>query len=367
MIIFAGLMFLGPVVDFFSLVFTGFNLDNSFGLYGILSYIWTAPLVLTAIYIGAELVLPSYQRLLLIIFVILSFIFELFIIIIPLAQFEFTEPLGDVIIDSNFKFGNVAFFVILIFLITVLIINGIGIFLKGLKSKGLIRKKFIILSISFDAYIIYAVFDTILPHGTIVFIARILMVSSPWLLYFGLKETQKGKKKKIKKPPSEKEMKLRSYILGKPKPVELVEDVIPKSEDKEGDILVFVSHATKDSTVFKIPEISMLLGSYPEIKNVLYWEEHMKDNIIKFMNDNLGLCHVVLLFCSENALHSIPVEKEWTAADALGKPIIPVFFDTSHIPPILHSRLGVDFDFYDMEKNANKIYNLILKKCELRD
>jgi len=89
----------------------------------------------------------------------------------------------------------------------------------------------------------------------------------------------------------------------------------------------------------------------------------MKDNIIKFMNDNLGRCHVVLLFCSENALHSIPVEKEWTAADALGKPIIPVFFDTTHIPPILQSRLGTEFDFYDMEKNVNNLYNLILRKC----
>jgi len=68
MIIFSGLIFLGPVIDFFSILITNFNLDNSFGLYGILSYIWTAPLIITAIYIGAELVLPDHQKLLLIIF-----------------------------------------------------------------------------------------------------------------------------------------------------------------------------------------------------------------------------------------------------------------------------------------------------------
>ena len=67
LIIFAGLMFLGPIIDFFSILITGYNLDNSFGFYGIMSYIWTAPLVITAIYIGAELVLPEYQKLLLII------------------------------------------------------------------------------------------------------------------------------------------------------------------------------------------------------------------------------------------------------------------------------------------------------------
>jgi len=364
LIIFAGLMFLGPIIDFFSILITGYNLDNSFGLYGIVSYIWTAPLVITAIYIGAELVLSDHQKLLLIVFLVLSFIFELFICFEPLTQFEFTNPIGDEIIDSNFKFGSIAFIIILIFLISILIINGIGILVKGLKTKGLIRKKFIILSISFDSYITYAVFDTIFPHGPIVFIARVLMISSPLLLYFGLKETHKGKKKKIRKPPSEKEIELRSFMLGKPEPIEKVEEFVPIGKTIEGEIFVFISHATKDSNIFRISEISDLLTKYPEIKKVLYWEEDMKDNIIKFMNDNLGKCNVVLLFCSENALHSIPVQKEWTAADALGKPIIPVFFDTAHIPPILQSRLGTEFDFNDMEQNVKNLYNLILRKCE---
>jgi len=62
MTIFAGLMFLGPVVDFVSILFTGYNLDNTSGLVGILSYIWAAPLVLTALYIGTELVIPDYQK-----------------------------------------------------------------------------------------------------------------------------------------------------------------------------------------------------------------------------------------------------------------------------------------------------------------
>lgn len=366
MIIFAGLMFLGPIVDFFSIIFTGNNLDNSYGLYGILSYLWTGPLVITAIYIGAEFIMPEYQKLLLLIFLVLSFIFEFFIIFDQSNQFIFTKPLGDVNIDGNFKFGSITYIIILSFLLSILILNGIGILLKGLKSKGLIHKKFIILSISFDSYIIYAVFDTVVPHGTIVFIARILMINSPLLLYFGLKETDTGKKKKVRKPPSEKELKLRSFILGKPKPVEKVEKFVPTGESREGELFVFISHATKDINTFKISEISNLLTKYPEIKEALFWEEHMKENIIKFMNDNLGRCHVILLFCSENALYSTPVEKEWTATDALGIPIIPVFFDTIHIPPILQSRLGIEFDFYDMEKNVANLYDLILKKCDLK-
>lgn len=33
---------------------------------------------------------------------------------------------------------------------------------------------------------------------------------------------------------------------------------------------------------------------------------------------------------------------------------------------ILQSRLGIEFDFYDMEKNVKSLHNLILRKCELK-
>ena len=42
--------------------------------------------------------------------------------------------------------------------------------------------------------------------------------------------------------------------------------------------------------------------------------------------------------------------------------IIPVFYNPNHIPALLSSRLGVEFDFYDMERNVQELYNLILKK-----
>jgi len=92
----------------------------------------------------------------------------------------------------------------------------------------------------------------------------------------------------------------------------------------------------------------------------------MTDNIIKFMSDNLGKCDVMLLFCSESALGSNAVDKEWTAADMMGKPIIPVFLDTDHIPPLLKSRLGFEFDLMDFDKNIVQLRNLILKKCGYR-
>ena len=85
------------------------------------------------------------------------------------------------------------------------------------------------------------------------------------------------------------------------------------------------------------------------------------------MNDNLGVCDAFLLFCSENALSSVPVEKEWTAAEAMGVPIIPIFYDLKHVPPLLQSRLGVEYDFYNLDQAVKEIYLTIAKKCIEKD
>ncbi|MFX1252892.1 MAG: toll/interleukin-1 receptor domain-containing protein [Promethearchaeota archaeon] len=125
-------------------------------------------------------------------------------------------------------------------------------------------------------------------------------------------------------------------------------------------ILVFVSYVTKDAPAFNIKGIVEELTKTPDIFDVLY----NKKTCIKFTSDNLGNCDVVLLFCSPTALNSESVKKEWTVADAMNKPIIPVFFKPDHIPPLLRSRLGVEFDQFDFEENVKQLHQLILKKAQ---
>jgi len=134
----------------------------------------------------------------------------------------------------------------------------------------------------------------------------------------------------------------------------------------EKELVVFVSYATKDAELFKIKTIVENLTRYDLIDYVLYWQEDMKDNIIKYMSDNLNKCDIMLLFCSPNALKSKAIEKEWTSADIMNKPIIPVFIKSDHIPPLLKSRLGIEFDTFDLQKTIDEIYKLILKKIERR-
>ena len=138
---------------------------------------------------------------------------------------------------------------------------------------------------------------------------------------------------------------------------------VQKIEKREG-MLVFVCYATKDAEVYKVPTLAKKLEEYKDIGKVFYWQEDMHDSIIEYMNDNLGECNSVLLFCSPNALNSIAVKKEWMAAEALNKPIIPIFLKSEHIPPLLSDRLGIKFDSFDFQKNVRKIHDLILKKAQ---
>jgi len=167
--------------------------------------------------------------------------------------------------------------------------------------------------------------------------------------------------KRVPTPGTEK-------ILVIPNPVktEQIKAVKPDNTISIEPVTIFISYATKDTDLFKIRHIAELLAKYEEIQDVIYWEEHMTENMIKFMSRWVGQCDVLILFCSENTLHSIPVTKEWTAGDAINKPIIPIFYDVEHIPPLLRSRLGVEFDFYDIESNAHEMFSRIIKTCKAR-
>lgn len=244
-----------------------------------------------------------------------------------------------------------------------LFFSGLGFLIKSVKSKGDIKRKFLDLALAMILGYTFGFLDSFVESFVLV-IVRIGFISSNWFSYLGLK-TRKPKEVK-KKKPSEKEVEFVSYILGKSEDIDLSKEISSMCENFSEKVLVFVSYATKDAETFKIKQISEKLTSYPEIEDVLYWQEDLDDNIFEYMNDNLGKCDVMVLFCSKAALKSVPVKKEWTAADAMEIPIIPVFINPDHIPPLLKSRLGFEYDFYEFQKNVDMLRYLILKKCSTK-
>lgn len=189
--ILAGLMYLGVFTDFLVVLATENNLDNTTGLVGILSYIWFAPVMIIALYIGAELLVPEKKWYLMIPIIILSVIFEILFLRDPMGTFNFVEPvvLGETLIDYNVNMLTPAGIIMAVLLLTVLIVLGFGFLIKSLKSSGDLKKSFFLLSMGSICFCIFGLLEGLIAPELIlmVIIVRIGFLISFWLMYYGLK------------------------------------------------------------------------------------------------------------------------------------------------------------------------------------
>ncbi|TFG26088.1 MAG: hypothetical protein EU532_10785 [Promethearchaeota archaeon] len=185
LVIFTGLFYLGASADFLSVLFTGNNLDNRFGLHGILAYMWVAPAVIVAMNIGAEIMFPEKKKIIIIIYAALGIIFELFLFLD--TNNAFTFALNEDVIDSSFNRTHPTFFFIAFFLATVFVFIGIGFLIKSRQASGEIRKKFAYISLGFILFVICGALDSLVAPGIFLIIIRIGMISYAWLVYLGLK------------------------------------------------------------------------------------------------------------------------------------------------------------------------------------
>ncbi len=199
MIILTGLLYLGPCVDYFTILSINHNLDNSYGLYGILSYIWITPGIVVMMYIGFELVLPKIRNIVIIMYSFLGLIFLYHILFNTMDTFDFKYPgnSGSDIIDSNFAQGSIAYILIISFVISIIGFNVIGSLIRSFQSSGIIQRKFIFLSLGFLIFAIMGTFDTLFSTGFVLFIVRIIMLSSWWFYFFGLKEAPTKKERRL--------------------------------------------------------------------------------------------------------------------------------------------------------------------------
>jgi len=186
----AGLMFLGVFIDFLFVIFTTENIVNTRGIVALLSYIWFAPVIITAMYIGAELLEPNIKKYIVIAFLIISVFFEIVIFIDPLGSFNFNPipptPPTENLIDYNVNLMTLAGILMGVMLITVLIFLGIGFLYKSFQSSGVIRKNFLLLSIGSICFCIFGLLEGLTVPGIMVIIVRIGYLCSFWFMYFGL-------------------------------------------------------------------------------------------------------------------------------------------------------------------------------------
>ncbi len=189
--ILAWLMYLGVFTDFLVFLATETNLDNSYGLVGILSYVWFAPVVILALYIGAELLIPKKKWYLMVIIIIICIIFDILFFTDPTGTFNFVvDPLSPVklLIDYNVNMFTPAGIIMAILLLMILIVLGFGFLIKSFQSTGVLRRKFLFLSLGAICFCIFGLLEGLTVPGPMVIIVRIGYLISFWLMYYGLKD-----------------------------------------------------------------------------------------------------------------------------------------------------------------------------------
>jgi len=186
-----GFTLLGPAVDFLVILITTTNLTPVW-LYGILSYIWTAPVAIFGLYIGFELMAPSKKWYILSIYILLAVIFEILLFYAsftdPELIFKYPVPLpnGTDLLSTSIKPTSIAFIFMMIFMISGLIFNGFGFLSKAIKSSGILRRKFLYLSLGWILFIVCGMFDALFEPGPVTFFIRIGTMCSVVFLYVGV-------------------------------------------------------------------------------------------------------------------------------------------------------------------------------------
>ncbi len=185
--IFVGFLWLGPTIDLILVLSTGANI-SPFSTYSILSYLWVAPALITAMYLGGELILPKGKWILVGIFIVLGVIFEYFLWFQTNDSFTWVlaNP-GEDLIDASFVRTHPTFLMIALFLVATLVFLAIGFFVKAKQATGELRKKFIYLGLGFTIFVLCGALDSILTLPLAIGFVRIVMATFALWMYLGLK------------------------------------------------------------------------------------------------------------------------------------------------------------------------------------
>ena len=191
-IICVGFVLLGPAMDFLLILMTENNLEP-YWLYGLISYIWTGPVTIFGLYIGAELMMPKRKWIIVSIYGVLGIFFEVilfnFSFTDPSLIFRYPDPLpnGTALLNTSVVPSSLVFILMITFLVSGLIFNGFGFLRKALKASGEIKQKFYFLSFGWILFILSGALDALTDPGIITFFIRIGAIISIIFMYLGVR------------------------------------------------------------------------------------------------------------------------------------------------------------------------------------
>ena len=186
---FAGLIFTGDFLDFITVLVTQTNIDNSSGIIGLINWMWFPGVAIFGMFFGAELIAPKKKWTVFTIYLILGIVFDVLLIFESPSPLTYTYPAipGEDLINDSLVFESITSILALIFLVSILILDGFGFLRKGIQGTGIIRRKFYYLSLGAFLYIMGGILDGLFDPGISLIFIRAAMIISAILFYLGVK------------------------------------------------------------------------------------------------------------------------------------------------------------------------------------
>jgi hypothetical protein len=155
--------------------------------------------------------IPNRKWLIVVFFLIIGIFWELFLFFDPMGNLTiyFPNPPGSDLIEEDLIPGSPLFFISFIYTLSTLFFLGFGYFFKGIKSEGVIRKKYFFLSLGFILDSIFPILEGFGIAGIVLFFIRTGMIFNFWIKYLGLRE-EPEKKEKVK---TEKDVKIAESLF----------------------------------------------------------------------------------------------------------------------------------------------------------
>ncbi|TXT58422.1 MAG: putative Histidine kinase [Promethearchaeota archaeon] len=198
-ILFATWCYSGYMIDFFYLNIFGENVNNINGWIGIISGSWLAIALVFAMYVSSELLFPKYKNIFTVVYIFIGIVYEFFLIFDTFSSLGFTTPPnGQELINFYVNFYSPLGFIVILYYISLFIFMGLGFLYRGTKSKGIIRKKFVLLGIAELIFLPTSILE-LMPISTSYFlISRPVLIIVPILIYLAFKEETDIKKNYMK-------------------------------------------------------------------------------------------------------------------------------------------------------------------------
>ena len=216
-IFFNGLWYWGNFWESLSILITGENFDNIYGIaipyevQAIMSYIWVPISNIFYVYVAVSIITPRIKRYITGFFLILAIIWWGFLLLDPLNSLSILIPPvpGSDFVDEDLILGSPISQIANVYIIFSVFFIALGYLFKGIKAKEVIRKKYLYLSIGSLLSVLFAILEGFGAQGVTLFFTRAGFVAIFWFYYLGLREEQV----KVKIQPTEKEISIEDSIF----------------------------------------------------------------------------------------------------------------------------------------------------------